>query len=197
MQTGVEYTNSLSALPGYAVTKNDDHDDGFRYRPARASLAQPLASYLARNTSGAWFYTNPMAGERNPGGRAYYAGALIDDFPHLLLESDKEGYEQCWLRMLVQQPERIVALYTSGNVSTHGLIRVDARSKVEFDSIAKDYAEKYIPLGARPGSLKATQANRLPGVVRRDNGKLQQLLYLNPNADSTSIMHRDPFEPLF
>ena len=80
-----------------------------------------------------------MIRERNPAGRAFYADCLIADYTHLLVESDEEGFEQCWLRMIVQQPERIVALYTSGNISVHALIRINAKSKVEFDSIAKDY----------------------------------------------------------
>jgi hypothetical protein len=185
----------FAGLPGYAVAKNSDHSDGFLYRPGDTEAAQRLNVYARANECGAWFYTCPMIGERNPAGRAFYADALIADYPHLLLESDKDGYDQCWLRMIVQQPERIVALYTSGNVSTHALIRVNARSKVEFDSIAADYEARYAPLGACPGSLTATRATRLPGVMR--NGKPQQLLYLNPNADSTPILHREPFEPLF
>jgi hypothetical protein len=119
----------FAGLPGYAVVKNDDRSDGFCYRSGDADLAKRLNVYARANECGAWFYTCPMIGERNPAGRAFYADALIADYTHLLLESDKDGYDQCWLRMNVQRPERIVALYTSGNVSTHALIRINARSK--------------------------------------------------------------------
>jgi len=52
-----------------------------------------------------------------------------------------------------------------------------------------------IRLGACDGSLTALRLSRLPNCVRGETGKLQQLLYLSPDADSTPISQRPIRKP--
>jgi hypothetical protein len=167
------------ALPGWTYTPGDTED------------ARQLEEYLKQTRDGAWFICNPTDGKGKK-------GENVTDWRYCLLESDEEGYEQCWLRMLVQEPLRIVALTESGNTSTHALIKIDATCRTEFETVTKSLAETYRPLGACVKSLITDERlTRLANVARGDNQRSQRLLYLNPNADSTPILHREPFEPLF
>jgi hypothetical protein len=166
-------------------------DAGFPYQPCNADHAERLERVLKHNEKGAWFICNPTDGRGKK-------GENITDWRYCLLESDEEDYGQCWLRMLVQEPLRIVALTESGNTSIHALIRINATCRIEFDSVTKSLAETYGPLGACIKSLTTDERlTRLSNVTRGDNQRSQRLLYLNPSADATPILHREAFEPLF
>jgi hypothetical protein len=149
-----------------------------------------------RNTNGAWYVLNPVDDS------CRRANANVVDFRHILLESDKDGIRDLWLRMIVQLAVPIVALYESGNVSVHALIRIDAKDEAEFDSIHDRYIREMCPLGACDGSLTASRLTRLPNIVRADNGRMQRLLYLAPEATNEPIYkrmaapgRRDPMQP--
>lgn len=104
---------------------------------------------------------------------------------YLLLESDEADPDQ-WLRVLVQLPLAIVAIYTSGRRSVHALVRVDASTKKDWDDIKDRIAKVMVPLGADRGALTAVRLSRLPQCLRGE--KMQELLYINPEADGTPIM---------
>jgi hypothetical protein len=181
-----DYLDSVFNPGERVAVKISEKDTGLVYTVGNAKDAVRLNRYVTLNEAGAWYYTNPVDGQRNPT-TSCYSDARITDFRHLLLESDKEGFEQEWLKIVVQLPH-VVALYTSGNISVHALIRVHgATDKESFDRIASQYRRAMVPLGACEGSLTATRATRLPGVVRRDNGNVQRLLYLNPRASVREI----------
>ena len=93
--------------------------------------------------------------------------------------------------MLVQEPLAIVALYSSGNKSVHALVRIQANTKAQFNRFKDEFKRKYCPLGADDGAMSAVRLTRLPGVVRRDNGKVQRLLYLNPRPAMTPIYKKN------
>jgi hypothetical protein len=187
--TPSQYLDAVFRPEENVAVKVDKLDRGLVYQVGDYESAARLNRYVKTNTAGAWYCTNPVDGQYNlkPDGNrgGCYGDRRITDWRYLLLESDHEGFEQHWLNIVVQL-NNVVALYTSGNVSVHALVRVSATSKDEFNRIADQY-KRLAQVGACERSLSATRATRLPGVVRADNGREQRLLYLNPNADGQPI----------
>lgn len=155
--------------------------------------------YLCQPVSGEWC-ANPTPGRSNEPprvGRRH--GGCVTAWRHLVLESD-EAETNLWLRAVVQLPLPIVAVYTSGGRSVHALLRVNARSKAEWDSLRDVLVPVLCPLGADPGAMTAVRLTRLPGTLRHGSrgkdGKtarwpeprMQELLWLNPEAPSAPIL---------
>ena len=142
---------------------------------------------------GVWFLSNPISGEWkiNPSavgrdGEAKWGrrhGDCITAWRYMVLESDVAAPE-LWLKVLVQLPLPIAAIYTSGGKSVHALVRVDAGSKAEWDKI-RDVVAGCVPLGADPAAMTAVRLTRLPGCLRGD--RLQELYYLNPQPRPQAI----------
>lgn len=154
------------------------------YHRARSgkSCVEKVAKF---NTNGMWYCINPFAVE----------GRRIDDnlasCRHLLLESDCADRSD-WLRVVVQLHAPVVAIYESGNKSTHVLIRLDT-DRAGFAVERERYIRELCPLGADHRAMTASRLSRLPNVVRADNGRLQKLLYCNPAATGSpifSVSHR-------
>lgn len=72
--------------------------------------------------------------------------------------------------------------------SIHALVRLDAASKVEWDSIRDKFKPIVVTLGADENALTAVRLTRLPGAMRGD--RPQELFYLDPGADGTPIITR-------
>jgi hypothetical protein len=106
---------------------------------------------------------------------------------YAVIESDKAPLD-LWLKLLVQLPLRISAIYTSGGSSIHALVRIDAESKSDWDEIVR---RKLLPilvtLGADPGAMTAVRLSRLPNCMRGETKQLQKLLYINDRPDYTPI----------
>jgi hypothetical protein len=139
---------------------------------------------------GVWFLTNPVDGRYHPNPREDYklsrrSEESITAWRYLLIESDVAAPLD-WMRVMVQFPLRIVAVYTSGGKSIHSLVRVDAESKSAWDAIKNQIKPLLVTLGADPGALKAVQLSRLPQCWRGE--RKQELLFLNPLADGTPIL---------
>lgn len=124
-------------------------------------------------------HLNPREGDR-PSLRSEEA---ITDFRHLLIESDSVEIDQ-WLRIVIQLPVPILSMCLSGGASVHTLVRVDARSKLDFDRIRNRMLPMLSVLGADPNAMKAVQLARLPQAWRGD--QQQRLLYLNPRPDTAA-----------
>lgn len=105
--------------------------------------------------------------------------ACVTRFPYLVLESDDAPLD-LWLRALALLELRIGAIFHSGGRSVHTLVRVDARSKAEFDDCARVVAAALEVIGADPQALKGLPMTRVPGVVRLETGKPQECWYLDP-----------------
>ena len=106
---------------------------------------------------------------------------------YAVLESD-QAPKHLWLQVLVQLPIPIAAIYDSGGDSIHALVVINAASKAEWDNIVRgDLAGMIVPLGADLGAMTAVRLTRLPNCRRGETGRLQRLLYLNPQADYTPI----------
>ena len=135
---------------------------------------------------GVWYLPQPVSGELLPNPRtgkpSRRSEESVQEFRYMVFESD-EADAQDWLGFIVQLPLRIDAIYTSGGRSVHALVRVDCRTKREWDA----YKEQLGPTvnllclgGADPKALTAVRLTRLPGCWRGD--RLQKLLYVRPNA---------------
>jgi hypothetical protein len=163
---------------------------GFIYRPGSADHAKRLNSWVRTNTEGIWFVSNPVNGEfENDSWKSY---GNLTDYRHLILESDFKHKREEWIKMILQLPLAVVAMYESGNRSVHALINTGAKTLEEFHEFRRKHRHELVEFGACPGAMgRATQPTRLPGAVRCDNGREQRLLYLDPEADGTPILKRN------
>jgi hypothetical protein len=142
---------------------------------------------------GVWFLVNPVDGESHPNPRqddklSRRSEEAITNWRYLVLESDIADPNE-WLACLVQLPMRIAAIYTSGGKSIHALVRLDADSKKDWDSLCAKIKPIVVTLGADEGALTAVRLSRLPGALRA--GRPQQLLYLDPNPTGTPIFQKE------
>jgi hypothetical protein len=136
---------------------------------------------MAAPVDGVW---RIVSGQVEKDGRPKWSrrnAACVTRFPYLVLESDTAPVD-LWLRALVQLELRVAAVFHSGGKSVHALIRVDARSKSEFDDCARLVGQVLGCLGADVQALKGLPMSRVPGVLRVETGKPQELWYLNPDA---------------
>ena len=153
-----------------------------------------LVDYLTRGkwVDGCWFLCNPIDGKFhfNPriGSNSQRSEESVTSFRHAVLESDlkpRDVWRPIWLRILVGLELRILSITDSGGISDHAVVQVNASSKAEWDEIKRTKLRPLVELGACDGALSAVRLTRLPHCWR--NGHLQELLYLNPDADGTPI----------
>lgn len=176
-------------------------------RPGCIAPPRPRSGFPAGAQNGVWFLAAPVTGEWQPNdnnrdahgarlGRRHAACATR--YPYLVLESD-EAPPAVWLRILVQLQDPVAAICTSGGKSYHALVKVDCRTKEEFDLRRREYVTRLAALGADPAAITALRLTRLPGCLRYGTGdgaahkpylapdgtpapRMQRLLYLNPRA---------------
>lgn len=137
--------------------------------------------YLCQPVDGLW-YPNPRA-PRLPSGELRMSRRSMESvtaWRYLVLESD-EAPDDLWRNLLAQLPLPIAAIYTSGRRSIHALVKLKVESKPEWDAVKRQIAPLFTKLGADAGALSAVRLTRLPGCFR--GGKLQRLLYLNPEPE--------------
>jgi hypothetical protein len=150
---------------------------------------------------GVWFLSNPVTGEYSPndnGQPSRRSWQNVTNWRYLVLESD-EADPTHWLGALVQMPLPIAALTMSGGKSIHALIRIDAESKQQWESIVGKWKPALVTLGADAKAMSAVRLTRLANCERLgtdgrdgnyqafDKPRLQQLLYLNPCPDHTPL----------
>ena len=139
------------------------------------------------NTQGAWFLLNPVTGdfvEREDAKPSRRSEATISAYKHVLIESDNVELES-WLTILFRLKLPMVCVTLSGNSSAHAIVRVNADNRDEWVAEAKRLADIVVPLGADPNAITAVRLTRLPGVVRKDNGNTQSLIWFNPDAQAS------------
>lgn len=171
----------------------------------------PKEKVPVNGPEGVWFLPQPVDGLTHPNPRTQdKAGNAklsrrseesVQAYRYMLLESD-EAPARDWLGFIVQAPLKIEALYTSGGRSVHALVRVDCRTKAEWDEEKKalmPFLMAGVLLGADRGTWSGVRLSRLPGCWREGKkGKdgrltryprpmLQKLLYLRPGAECRPI----------
>jgi hypothetical protein len=144
--------------------------------------------------AGVWFLVQPVDGKQHPNPRqgnklSRRSQESVTAFRYVVLESDEAETDQ-WLRFLAMAPFRIVAIYYSGSRSVHALVRIDAKSKEDWDRQISPVKPLLALIGADPQALSAVRLSRLPQAWRGE--KQQRLIYLNPAADGTPIMGLGP-----
>lgn len=145
--------------------------------PAESNAGMLL---MAAPVDGQW---RIKPGEKDKDGRPKWtrrSASCVTRFPYLVLESDSAPMDM-WLRALVQLELRIAAVFSSGGKSVHALVRVDARSKADFDACGRVVASVLEGLGADPNALKGLPMSRVPGIRRLETGGVQELWYLDPD----------------
>lgn len=143
------------------------------------------AAAVSNNTEGAWVMVNPVTGAYKSieriGKRSRRAEENLVAYEYILVESDSVDME-LWLRVLTKLDLPIVSVTTSGSKSAHALVRVNAKDRADYLEKASELADLVIPLGADPAAMSAVRLTRVPGCVRSDTGKPQELIWFNPEA---------------
>lgn len=164
---------------------------------------------------GVWFLSQPVDGEYHAtdveGKVSCRNFRAVTAWRYLVIESD-EADTRKWLGAVAQLPLRLTALYSSGGRSVHALVRLDARTKGEWDEEVGKLKAPLAVLGADIKTMTAVRLTRLPGCLREgkryeevlpDGGKvkryqkfprpiLQKLLYLNPNPPLAPLVDLFP-----
>ena len=169
--------------------------------------ARELDEFRTGQPNGVWFLTNPVDGAYKPNGNKNSDGTdkvsrrtwqSVTSWRYMVLESDEAEPAQ-WLAALAQMPLRIAAIYTTGGRSIHALVRLDAKSKQEWDKNRDAMRDVLVTLGADKNALKAVQLSRLPGCERMGttteageylpypSPRMQNLLFLNPHPSGAPI----------
>ncbi|MEQ1862877.1 MAG: hypothetical protein ABMA13_23395 [Chthoniobacteraceae bacterium] len=178
-----------------AVFREGERVVCFTNQRSQGQAMWPLQHPPLGGDEGVWFLAQPVDGLEyvNPREKPNEDGTprmsrrseeSVIDWRHLVLESD-EADARDWMGALVQLPLRVVAIYTSGGRSIHALVRVDAKSKGDWDNVVKQIRPIFVTLGADPKAMSAVRLTRLPGCVRGE--RLQKLLYLNPEPEMAAI----------
>lgn len=173
-----------------------------------------------RGRNGCWYLAQPVDGLYHPNPRSLgkdgnarpsrRSEESVTAFRYLVIESD-EAPLKLWLGALAKLPLRIAAIYTSGGRSVHALVRVDAKTKEQWDAIKAECFGPRAPAGrflisngADKGVLSAVRLTRLPGCyrlgkmkedadgrevyVRFPQPQLQKLLYINPDPPVSPLV---------
>lgn len=134
---------------------------------------------------------NPLDGQAHPtaeGRLSFRGNAAVAAFRFVLVEFDDAPLEEqfaFWVSVLERQLLPVAAIIHSGGKSLHAWLRVDLPSRGEWDYTVRGelYGQegRLTRLGADRACCNPARASRLPGHVRRETGRAQELLYLNPN----------------
>jgi len=147
----------------------------------------PTESIPTGGRDGIWFLAQPVDGKSRPNPRLGKMSRRSEEsvlaWRWMVLESD-EAPVRLWLAALARTVPRIAAITTSGGRSVHALVRVDARTKKDWDEQKKRILG-LVTVGADPGALSAVRLTRLPACWRGE--KEQKLLYFAPAAPALTI----------
>jgi hypothetical protein len=156
--------------------------------------------HIREGNVGVWFLAQPVTGEpaftgtkteHFPNGESWRSEANVTNWRYMVIESD-DAPQQLWLKAIVHLRAKISAICTSGGKSIHALLRVDQPSKAAWDGFRDSVKKSLVEIGSDPNSLTAVRLTRLPGCRRGQTGRMQQLLYLNPQPTDTPIINLEP-----
>jgi|GEM_PF-1979644 len=129
---------------------------------------------------------NPLTGEEGytkGGKKSFRADSCVADYRYALFECDlpeitletQAGF--LWGRIKAGWP--VVSITYSGGKSLHALLRVDAENQREWDELVKGQLFQILArFGADPACKTAARLTQMPGHLRADKGRMQQLLWL-------------------
>jgi hypothetical protein len=174
------------------IILTDPRSDGFCWDNTSLVPNWNALDKLRHGHQGVWYMIQPVDGQLHWNPRqqrnSKRSEEAVTSWRYAILESDKVPPAD-WLKILVQMPLRITAIYSSGGESVHALVRVGAQSKEQWDRIMRQKILPMVaPLGADPGALTAVRLSRLPCCERGQTGNLQELYYLNPNPEVQPLL---------
>ncbi len=185
-----------------------------RETPKPLRSAKEGVWFLAQPVTGRW-HLDPKLKDKDTGLPKWTrrSDVAVTDWRWLVLESDCAPVDM-WLNFIVQIKLRIAALYTSGGRSVHALVKVNATSKPQWDTMRDMLSPVLSKLGADPAAMSAVRLTRLPGCYRKGKSRvetfrddksgveekrtiyhrfeqplLQELLYLNPRPEPVEILN--------
>jgi hypothetical protein len=174
------------------VTANEFSRDGVIWTHDGSGQNLADLDHFQSGHDGVWFLGNPIDGvehqadrlrsQYNPEGVSFRCLEAITNWRYAVVETDCAP-EALWLKALVLLDLPIVSIAHSGGRGPHALVELGASSYREWHELLSPYREHLIKLGACPGTLTPLRLTRLPNCHRGQTGRLQQLLYLAPDAD--------------
>jgi hypothetical protein len=176
----------------HVVILTDPRSDGFLWQNWSIYPNWNALDKLRYGHQGVWYMIQPVDGQAHWNPRqqrdSKRSEEAVTSWRYAILESDKVPPAE-WLKILVQLPLPIHAIYSSGGESVHALVRIDAESKERWDQIMRRKLLRILaPLGADPGALTAVRLSRLPNCMRAQTGELQELYYLNPKPEAEPLL---------
>ncbi|MCX6908162.1 MAG: hypothetical protein NTY01_08975 [Verrucomicrobia bacterium] len=146
---------------------------------------------------------NPLRGEpgmTKDGKPSFRADACVARFRFAVLEFDsipqplhgpveapgpwpREAQLEFWAGALAYNWP-VAALIDSGGKSVHAWLTVDAADAAEWTAAVEGalFGEFLVPLGVDAACKNEARLSRMPGHFRREKGRSQRILYLNPDA---------------
>lgn len=169
----------------------------FTNSQSQGDFVWPGDKLPAGGPQGVLFLAQPVTGDYMPNPRqgtmSRRSEENVTSWRYLVIESDKAP-AKLWLGALVQMPLKVSAIYSSGKRSVHACVRIDARTKSEWDKERDAMKQALVQLGADPGAMTAVRLTRLPGCYRGlgKAARLQKLLYINPAPPMRPLIELRP-----
>jgi len=169
----------------YIGPKNGIGEPGLNIRPVADWKKQP-------GLRGPLIISNPLTGKKgiaNDGTPSYRCKDSVKSFFLGLTEADKMPLDMqaCfWVGVLKSETLPLRSLVYSGGKSIHGLIELAVSGlqewETEISKLMHAVAHPSLPLEQRadPSCRNPDRMSRLPGVIRPETQKMQQLLWLSP-----------------
>lgn len=132
---------------------------------------------------------NSLSGFPNDQG-SFRSNSNVKRYSFALVESDSLPLEQ-QIALMRGLRLPVKSLVFSGGKSIHALVdvaRIPGGESVKDQStwdliVKKNFFGQVAPLGFDKATSNSARICRLPGLLRSDTGKFQQLLYMNQNGD--------------
>jgi hypothetical protein len=192
VSTPAEFLTTCFNMGERVVILTDPRSDGFLWEHFSMEPSYKALDKLRYGHKGVWYMIQPVDGKEHFNPRqerdSRRSEESVTSWRYAILESDKVAPGD-WLKIVVQLPLAIQAIYSSGGASVHALIRVDAKSKADWDQLIRGkWLPLLAPLGADPGAMTAVRLSRLPSCHRGETGKIQELYYLNPEPEARPLL---------
>jgi hypothetical protein len=192
--SSIEFLNKLytSSSPVGILIFNQYRSQGDGYWISNLPPAPGRWKMPRAGKDGLWFLPQPVTLRYHPNPRmdgklSMRSEEAVTAFRYLVIESDVAEKSE-WLKALVQLPLPIASICDSGGRSIHALVRIDAKTKREWESAIAPHKALLVQLGADRQAITAVRLTRLPQALRGE--KLQKLLYLDPNPKPKPIVKK-------
>ena len=111
------------------------------------AVRSSLDQFARGAREGIWFLANPVNGvwQLNAAGRwSLRSQGNITSWRYLVLESDRDDISEGeWLAFIAALPLPIAAIVETGRRLSHALIRIDAKSKSDWDHVRNSLARRF------------------------------------------------------